>query len=114
MKGAVFDEEHDEMVVVRDIEMFSLCEHHLVPFMGHVSIGYLPKGKVLGISKLARIVEIYSRRVMSGPINPLKRTLQRHLSDPHIFFWTVASIFSDMHFDFLALLDSQSSPIILR
>ena len=75
MKGAVFDEEHDEMVVVRDIEMFSLCEHHLVPFMGHVSIGYLPKGKVLGISKLARIVEIYSRRVMSGPINPLKRTL---------------------------------------
>ena len=93
MKGAVFDEEHDEMVVVRDIEMFSLCEHHLVPFMGHVSIGYLPKGKVLGISKLARIVEIYSRRVMSGLINPLKRTLQRHHSDPHIFFWAVASIF---------------------
>ena len=63
IKGAVFTEDCREMVVVRGIEFYSLCEHHMLPFFGHAHVAYLPKGKVVGLSKIARVVDVFARRL---------------------------------------------------
>jgi len=63
LQGALFDVSYDEMVIVKDIEMFSLCEHHMLPFFGKVHVAYIPKGKVIGLSKIPRLVNVFSQRL---------------------------------------------------
>ncbi len=60
---ALFDQEYDEMVVVKDVPFYSLCEHHMLPFFGHIHVGYLPRGRVVGLSKIPRLVEVFSHRL---------------------------------------------------
>jgi len=63
LNSAIFDVDYDEMVIVRDIEFYSLCEHHMLPFIGRAHVAYLPNGKVIGLSKIPRIVDLFARRL---------------------------------------------------
>ena len=63
LHGALFDVDYDEMVIVKDVEMYSLCEHHMLPFFGRVHVAYIPNGKVIGLSKIPRLIEVFARRL---------------------------------------------------
>lgn len=94
INGALFNINYDEMVLVRDIEFYSLCEHHMLPFLGRAHVAYLPKGKVIGLSKIPRIVEMYARRlqVQERMTRQIADLLQEML-EPH----GVAVVVEGMH-----------------
>ena len=84
INGAIFDVTYDEMVLVRDIEFYSLCEHHMLPFIGRAHVAYIPRGKVIGLSKIPRIVDMFARRFqVQERMTRQIADLLREMLDPH-------------------------------
>ena len=82
INGALFTEDYSEMIVVKDIDFYSLCEHHILPFFGRAHVAYIPRGKIVGLSKIARLVEVYARRlqVQERLTTQIAGTIERHLA----------------------------------
>ncbi len=93
LNGAIFEERYDEMVVVKDIDFFSLCEHHILPFFGKAHVAYIPNGKIVGLSKVPRIVDVFARRlqVQERMTLEIAETIQKYLQPQGVAVVTEAS-----------------------
>ena len=82
INGALFNENYSEMIVVKDIDFYSLCEHHILPFFGRAHVAYIPRGRIVGLSKIARLVEVYARRlqVQERLTTEIADNIERHLT----------------------------------